>query len=109
MVTEHTTANETETGLVFLPSTFTSLDWTKPFTDASMKMMNGLCKEALNFTSRRLQEHAEYCKALAECDNPTKLLYCNGDFLRRSLVNSVEDSHRAFATLRDFSAVSKSS
>lgn len=107
MAIDQTKANE-QTGSAFLPGTFTSLDWTKPFTDASVKIFGGLCKEALNFTSRRLQEHTDYFKELAECDSPAKLLTCNGEFLRRSMVNSVEDAQRAFAALQASSPALKS-
>ncbi|MGD9881199.1 MAG: hypothetical protein AB7U95_13805 [Reyranella sp.] len=107
MAYEQTTANE-QAGLAFLPSTFTSLDWTKPFTDASVKMFGSLCKEASSFASRRLQEHADYFKELAECDSPAKILYCNGDFLRKSLVNSIEDAQRAFVALQGSSPALKS-
>ncbi len=109
MANEQTPTSNDQAGLVYLPNAFSSLDWTKPFTDASVKMMGGLCKEALNFTSRRLQEHTDYFKELAACDSPAKLLNCNGDFLRRSLVNSIEDAQRAFLALQGSSPALKSS
>ncbi|SJZ31091.1 Phasin protein [Enhydrobacter aerosaccus] len=108
MPAEQRTTTE-QIGLMFLPATFARLDWTKPFTDTSVKIVGGFCREALKFTSRRLQEQTDYFKELAECDNPAKFLSCNGEFLRKSLVNSVEDSQRAFAAIQGSLAGSKSS
>jgi hypothetical protein len=64
-------------------------------------------RETAKFVSHRLQEQTDYFKELADCDNPVKLLNCNGEFVRRTLANSTEDAQSALAALqRSYSGVS---
>lgn len=79
-------------GLASLPGV--DLDWTKSFAE-SAKYCGGLCREAAKFSSRRFQEQIDYFRELAECDDPVKVMNCNGRFLQRSFTNSAQDARAA--------------
>lgn len=77
-----------------------SSEWLKSFTGNPGKLY-GVWNQALNLTASRLQEQADYAKALSECTDPAEALKYSAEFVQNAWKKSFSDGSKFFEAWRE--------
>lgn len=78
---------------------FNNLEWLKSFAGNPEKLY-GAWNEALGVTASRLQEQADYAKALSECTDPAEALKFSAEFAQNAWKKSYSDGSKFFEAWR---------
>jgi len=79
---------------------FSSSEWWKPLSENPRKLY-GVWNQALSFTAARLQEQADYAKALSECTDAAEALKYSTEFMQNAWKKSYSDGSKFFETWRE--------
>ena len=83
----------------WLISFFSNSELLKLFAGNPAKLQ-GVWNEALGLTASRLQEQADYAKALSECADPAEALRYSAEFVQNAWKNSYRDGSKLFQASR---------
>ncbi len=79
---------------------FSSTEWLKSFSE-NPRRLYGVWNQALSFTASRLQEQADYAKALSECTDVAEALKYSAEFMQNAWKKSYSDGSNFFEAWRE--------
>lgn len=79
---------------------FSNSEWLLKLFAGNPAKLYGVWNEALGLTASRLQEQADYAKALSECTDPAEALKYSAEFVQNAWKKSYSDGSKLFEAWR---------